>query len=232
MPVMCRKDPIRMSRSTNTPLRASTLVRAAAVVGALAAAGGVAGAQSQDRAALDARLELRPIAGAFLATGAEHDLLENAVLAGAEAAYRLHRNIALVAAIAWSPSSDRTTWGTGVGVHRGEDVDLYQYDLGVEGRLPDLAGGASWTVSPFGALGAGGRTYHYRDVDGVDAQTDLVGYAGAGADVGPRGGRWGIRVEARDYLSAFKGLRGELPERKARNDVALVAGMTFGLGHR
>jgi hypothetical protein len=232
MPVMCREDPIRMSRSTKTPLRASTLVRAAAVAGALAAAAGVAGAQSQDRASLGARLELRPIVGAFLATGAEHDLLENAVLAGAEAAYRFHRNVAVVAAVAWSPSSDRTTRGAGAGVHRGEDVDLYQYDLGVEGRLPDLAGGAAWTVSPFGTLGAGGRTYHYRDVDGVDAQTDLVGYAGAGADAGPRGGRWGVRVEARDYVTAFKGLRGELPEREARNDVVVAAGLTFTFGHR
>jgi hypothetical protein len=221
-----------MSRSIKTPHRTSLLVRGAAVVGALAAATGVAGAQSRGEVPRGGQFELRPLVGALLATGAHHDLLENAVLVGGEVAYRLHRNVGVVGAVAWSPSSDRTTWGTGAGLHHGEDVDLYQYDLGVEGRLPGRLGSAAWTVTPFGSLGAGGRTYRYRDVDGVDARTNFVAYAGAGADLGPREGRWGVRVEARDYVSAFKGLRGELPEREARNDVSLVAGLTFALGRR
>jgi hypothetical protein len=38
----------------------------------------------------------------------------------------------------------------------------------------------------------------------------------------------GIRIEARDNVTWFKGLRGELQDRNSRNDVQFAAGLTFG----
>jgi hypothetical protein len=37
-----------------------------------------------------------------------------------------------------------------------------------------------------------------------------------------------LDLEVRDNLTGFKGLRGELPDRRARNDLQFAAGLTFG----
>ena len=39
-------------------------------------------------------------------------------------------------------------------------------------------------------------------------------------------GRFGWRVEVRDYLSGFKGLNGELTERESRNDFMITSGLS------
>jgi hypothetical protein len=154
------------------------------------------------------------------------------VLVGGQLAYALGPRFAVTGTFGWAPSKDRTTARTTGGggrlvTGREETVDLFQYDLGVEGRLPrDLAGGR-WTAVPFAGLGAGGRTFRYRDVDGADAQTNVAGYGALGVELAPAAGRVGLRLEARDYVSAFKGLRGERTDRTARNDVALSAGLTL-----
>ncbi len=248
----------RTTRTTPAPLAAARRLAAAALLASAALAAtpregaaqtdarstGQSAAQTDARSAarpdarpdatapLGGRLELRPFAGAFVPTGDQRDLLEDAVFTGGQLAYRLHRNVSVVGTFAWAPTTDKTTWGPAGARRRDEAVDLYQYDLGVEGRLPELVASAAWSLSPFGTLGAGGRTYDYRDVAGADARTNFVGYVGAGAELAPRGGRWGVRVEARDHVSAFKGLRGELTERKARNDVTIAAGRTVNFGGR
>jgi hypothetical protein len=156
--------------------------------------------------------------------------MHDALLGRGQLAYGVHRNVTGVGTAAWSPSKDRMTWHSGGTAHREEGLNVFQYDLGVEGRLPELFAAGAWAVSPFGALGAGGRTYDYRDVGGTE--TNFAGYVGAGVDAGPRGARWALRLQARDYVSSFKGLRGELSEREARNDVTIAAGVTLNLGGR
>lgn len=209
-------------------IRGRTLAAAVTALIALAPAG----ADAQQAQSLGGAVALRPVVGAFIPTGKNRDVLDDAVLMGAQLSYRVSSNFSVVGSFAWSPSTDRTTWGPTSASNVDEDLDVFQYDLGVEGRLPDVVGGASWALNPFAAVGAGGRTYHYRDIDDQDSETNVVGYVGLGTDIAPRSGSWGIRVEARDYISAFKGLRGELSERKARNDVVLTAGLTYRFGAR
>jgi hypothetical protein len=190
---------------------------ALAVVAALTAFALRANAQSSSTSAL----RVRPVVGALVATGDEHDVLKNAVLVGGQASYTVTPNFALLGSFAWSPSEDKTTTPR-------PKLDLYQYDLGIEGRLDDLTSGTAVSTRPFAVLGGGARTYNLRNVPGSSAQTNPLAFGALGLDVGPSGDRVGVRLEARDNVTWFKGLRGELQDRKARNDLQLAAGLTVG----
>lgn len=164
-------------------------------------------------------LALRPYVGALVPTGAQRDLIGDAVLVGAQASYALTPSVALLGSFGWSPTKDQT--------FADERVDLFQYEVGVEGRLRNLTAALPFATRPYAAVGVGGRTYDYRDLAGAGSETNLLGFGAVGLDLAQRGGPIGLRVEARDNVTAFKGLRGELAERKARNDVQLTAGLTF-----
>jgi hypothetical protein len=164
---------------------------------------------------------LRPVVGALMGTGDQHDALKSAVLVGGQASYAFHPNFAVVGTFGWSPSQDKLS-------PQQPKLDLYQYDLGIEGRLNDLTANSSFITRPYAALGGGGRTYNLRNVPNADAQTNALGYGAIGLDLDHASGKFGLRLEARDNVTAFKGFRGELPDRKARNDVQLSAGLTFG----
>jgi hypothetical protein len=187
------------------------------VVAALAAFALRADAQ----ASVNQALRVRPVVGALVPTGDEHDVLKNAVLVGGQASYTLNSNFAVLGSFGWSPSEDKTTTPR-------PKLDLYQYDLGLEGRLDDLTSGSAISTRPFAELGGGARTYSLRNVPGSSAQTNPLAYGALGLDVGPSGQRVGLRLEARDNVTWFKGLRGELQDRKGRNDVQFAAGLTFG----
>ncbi len=162
---------------------------------------------------------IRPSVGAFVPTGDQKDLLDNAVLVGLQASYDITPSFALVGSFGWAPSKDLTL--------ANEKIDIFQYDLGIEGRLPDLTPSAGISTRPYATLGAGGRTYDYRDVSDADARTNFLGYGALGVDFAQATGPLGLRLEARDNVTAFKGLVDELPERKARNDLQFTAGLTI-----
>ena len=162
------------------------------------------------------RGEVRPFVGAYLPTGDQRDLLRDAFLVGLQGAYRVIPQFAITGSVAWSPSKDRITRGD-------QSIDLYHYDVGVEGRAASWLRGAAWDFTPFFGLGIGGRTYDYRDLD-VETRTRGVGYGALGAELGL--GRVGVRVEARDYLSSFVPLTGP-GDSETRNDVTLSAGLTI-----
>lgn len=169
-------------------------------------------------ASVQRTFEVRPFVGGMIQTGDQRDLLKDAVLVGAQASYTLTPNFAVVGSFGWAPSKDQTI--------AEEKIDLFQYDVGLEGRLDNLMPASSISTRPYAALGVGGRTYDYRDLDDVDAQTNFLGFGAVGVDVAQATGPIGVRVEARDNITAFKGLRGEFGERKARNDVQFSAGLT------
>ncbi|MEO7216764.1 MAG: hypothetical protein ABI026_01085 [Gemmatimonadaceae bacterium] len=187
----------------------------AALAMAIALPVGVIGAQGTST------IELRPFVGAMVQTGQQRSLLENSVLAGADMSWQFQRNFAVTGSLAWAPSNDKALSGSDA------RVDLYQYDLGIEGRMNNLLNNPAWSLRPYAALGAGGRTYNYRNVDDVSAQTDFVGHGSIGIDIVPTASRAGLRIEARDNVSAFRGLHGELADRSARNDVQFTAGLTI-----
>lgn len=164
----------------------------------------------------DGGFELRPYVGAYLPTGDQRDFLEDAVLTGAQASWRINPVFAITGTFGWSPSADRLTLGE-------PTLDLFQYDIGAEARAAGWLRRSSWTFSPFVGLGLGGRTYHYRDLD-VDSSTQFGGYGALGGDFGL--GRFGLRLEARDYVSRFEPLIGA-DESDTRNDVAVLAGLNY-----
>ena len=186
---------------------------AAALVGALPALAMPAAAQDAPAARA---LELRPFVGAYVPTGDQRDLLEDAVLVGAQASYRVTPAFAVTGTVGWSPSTDRITAGD-------QTLDVLQYDVGAELRAPDWYAGGAVTFSPFVGIGVGGRTYSYRDLD-ADSRTDVAGYGAIGGDLGF--GRWGLRLEARDYVSRFEPLVGT-GDAATRNDVTIAAGLTL-----
>jgi hypothetical protein len=165
-------------------------------------------------------IELRPFVGAMVPTGDQRDLLESSVLTGGELSWQFRPNFAVTGSFGWAPSNDRTLADR-------PTVDLYQYDVALEGRLDNLLSSSAWSLRPYARLGAGGRTYNYRNVEGTNAQTDFVGHGAIGIDVAPAASRVGLRVEARDNVSAFRGLRGEMNNRVTRNDMQFTTGLTI-----
>jgi hypothetical protein len=187
-----------------------------AVVAAAAAFAVRAQAQSPSQNAF----QLRPLVGALIPTGDERNVLKNAVLVGGQGSYTLNSNFAVLGAFAWSPNEDQTTTAR-------PKLDLYQYDLGLQGKLNDLTSGSAVSTRPYAIIGGGARTYNLRNVVNTSAQTNPLGYGAIGLDLDQAGGPIGLRLEARDNVTAFKGLRGELADRKARNDLQFVAGLTL-----
>jgi len=159
--------------------------------------------------------EVRPYVGAYIPTGDQRDLLKDAVLVGGQASYRLNPQLAVTGTLGWSPSKDRITPGD-------QKLDLWQYDVGAELRAPSWVQSGALDFTPFVGLGAGARTYNYRDLD-VSAKTNFAGYGVLGGEVGF--GRIGWRLEARDYVSQFKPFDGG--DSKTRNDVTIATGLTL-----
>jgi len=161
-------------------------------------------------------LEVRPFVGAYIPTGDQRDFLKDAVLAGGQASWRVIPAFAVTGTFAWSPSKDRISAGN-------QTLDIFQYDLGAELRADSWYDGGLITLTPFVGLGAGGRTYSYRDLD-VGNKTNFDGYGALGGDVGF--GPVALRIEARDYVSQFKPLTGT-GDTKTRNDIGLAAGISY-----
>lgn len=159
------------------------------------------------------RAAIRPYVGAYIPTGDQRDFLKDAVLVGAQASWDVNANVALTGSFGWTPSKDRVTAGD-------QTIDAFQYDVGVEARSATLS---TAQLLPFIGAGVGGRTYSYRDLE-VDSKSNFDGYGALGVDIGL--GPVGIRVEGRDYVSRFQPLTGG-GDTKTRNDVALLAGVSF-----
>jgi hypothetical protein len=200
--------------STDTVSTPSRLVAVAAF--ALSSALGAANASAQNMTTHNSSgFEIRPYAGAFIPTGQQRDFLKDAVIVGGQASYRIVPQLALTGTLGWSPSKDRITPGD-------QTLDVWQYDLGAELRAPSWLASGAWDFTPFAGLGAGGRTYNYRDLD-VNSKTNFAGFGTLGGELGF--GRIGFRVEGRDYVSQFKPFTGG--DSKTRNDVTVAAGLTL-----
>ena len=216
---MSRTDSTSLAVNVPAALRPSTL-RAGLTLAVIAAMSAFA-VRVQAQAPAQRAFQVRPLVGALVATGDQHDVLKNAVLVGAQGSYTLSPTFALVGSFGWSPSEDKTSATR-------PKVDLYQYDLGLEGRLSNLTPNAAISTQPYAVIGGAARTYNLRNVPNASAQTNPLGYGAVGLDLDQTNGRIGLRLEARDNVTAFKGLRGELQDRKARNDLQFAAGLTFG----
>ena len=154
--------------------------------------------------------EVRPFVGAYIPTGDLRDVLPNALFVGGQGAIEVNETVHLVGTLAWMPN--RTS----------RDVSAYAYDAGVEGFRPYPLG-ERWEIRPFIGAGLGARTYVDHG-NGDHKETNFAGYGALGTEL--QLDRLAMRVEARDYVTRFKGLAGEL-EGETRNDLALVSSFVF-----
>lgn len=167
-------------------------------------------------------ISVRPIVGALVAVGSQRDAMKNAVIVGGQGVWTFDPNFAVLGTFGWSRSQEKQSV-------QQPDLDLYQYDLGLEGRLNDLTRGSAVITRPYAAVGSGARTYDLRNVAGPHMQTNPLLYSAIGLGLDHSGGAFGLRLEARDNITAFKGFRGEFGDRTARHDLQFSAGLTFGL---
>jgi hypothetical protein len=173
------------------------------------------GAGAQE--AIAGRFELRPFIGAYVPVGEQRELLRRDVLVGAQASYRFIPQFAVTGTLVWSPTQAHGASGD-------PTVDLYQYDVGAEGRARVWQRGTNLSFTPFAGLGVGGRTFRDRD-GGIEAQSVFTGYGALGGELSV--GRLGVRVEGRNYVSRAATRLERGGGSGTRSDVTLGAGLTI-----
>jgi hypothetical protein len=167
-------------------------------------------------------VSVRPVVGALVAVGSQRDAMANAVIVGGQGSWLFDPNVAVIGTLGWSRSREKQS-------AQQSDLDLYQYDLGLEVRLDDLTNGSSVDTRPYVAVGAGARTYDLHNATSAGLQTNPLLFSVLGVELRQAGGALGLRLEARDNITAFKGFRGEFGDRTARHDLQFSAGLTFAL---
>jgi hypothetical protein len=154
--------------------------------------------------------------GTLVPTGAQRDVIKRGSLTAAQLTYVARSSLAITSTVGWARSRDITSVGD-------PKLDVFTYDIGAEVRAPRSITGNAVTFTPFAGAGAGGRSYDYRKLD-IDATHNLAAYGSVGGELGVR--RVRVRLEARDYVTAFKPLSGSGAARTG-NDVVLMAGVRF-----
>lgn len=161
--------------------------------------------------------EIRPFAGAMITTGNQRDLFRDAALVGMQVALELRPSLHLLGTFAWTPGQDRYSVAS-------DNVDIYQYNVGVEVGFVQPLGG-KWELRPFVGAGMGGRTYAY-DAGTLADKACAAGYGALGTEF--QLGRTALRFEARDNVYCFRSpVVGVGP--KTRNDVGLSLGLAYHL---
>jgi len=202
-----------MSRTTRAALSA-----AFAVVGI-----GLVAGQATAQEVVGRKIEVRPFVGAYVPTGDQRDELKDAFALGTTLAFRATPALSIVGSFGWSPAEAKLASAAAADDDAANDLDLFQYDAGLELGRDFALGASAWTWRPFIGIGAGARTYSFRDRN-VDSETDFAGYGAAGVQFDA--GRFGFRLEARDYLSSFDGLDGKLSDSSTRNDLFLTGALS------
>jgi len=194
------------------------MIRAAAVTAAITLGVFITpltSASGQSGSSRPATWELRLPSGAFVPTGDLRNTLKNAQASAIQLAWLVRPQLALVGSFTWARSRDITLTGS-------PKLDVFNSDLGVEARTVDRVAGAV-TLSAFAGIGAGARSYNYRKLD-VNATNNLAAFGSVGGEAGI--GRFGLRLEARDYATGFRPLIGGGTS-EARNDVVIMATVRF-----
>lgn len=157
-----------------------------------------------------AKLESRLFAGAFIPTGDQRDILNDALFFGGQGGVELTQNLHVIGTVGYAAKKNS------------DGVGLWQYDAGIEPFVP-LRMSDRWETRPFLGAGLGARTY----VDGAHGnhgETVFAGYFALGTEF--QVDRLALRLEGRDYLTDFKGLNGDLNS-KTRNDVTVFSSVAF-----
>lgn len=189
-----------------------TIVNAVALVVAMS---GLAHAQSS--ASMKPGLELLLPTGTINPTGAQEDELERANLTAVQLSYGLRPDVVFTSTVGWGRTRP---------VGRGTDakLDVFTYDVGTEFRLPRRTGDGRFNFKPFAGIGAGARSYNFRNVDTATAH-DLAAYVSAGGEIALAKVR--LRLEVRDYITWRN--PSDASGSVRRNDVVFMAGLRPGV---
>jgi hypothetical protein len=160
--------------------------------------------------------ELRFTSGAFVPTGAQRNFLEDAQVSAAQLSWVVRPSLAVTGTFGWARSRDLASVDT-------PKLDVFSSDVGIELRGAERFADRAVTFKPFAGLGAGARSYNYRNLD-VTATNNLAGYGTVGGELGI--GRVGLRLEVRDYATGFKPLVGTGVS-DSRNDIMMMLGLRF-----
>ena len=152
--------------------------------------------------------------GTLVPTGAQRGVFKRANLTATQLSYVVRPHLAITATLGWARSRDIAAVGT-------PKLDIFSYDLGGEVRPAQWIASHAITFSPFAGVGAGARSYIYRNND-VDARHHFAPYVSAGGEVSFRRSVH-VRLEMRDYVS---GLIGQ-DTGGTRNDVVALIGLRF-----
>jgi Outer membrane protein beta-barrel domain len=175
----------------------------------------VAGATALSAQAPQPALELRPFVGAYIPTGAQRDLFRDAPMFGVQAAVEIKEYLHVLGSFAWAPDENKYQV-------TGDNVGIYQYDVGAElGFVQAL--GANWQLKPFIGVGGGARTYDF-EARSLPTKTCAAGYGAIGTEF--QVGRTALRLEARDYVFCYRSPIAGV-DSKTRNDVRLAAGVAY-----
>jgi hypothetical protein len=192
-----------MSRSSLAPVAIAALIASTNVV-------------SAQETPKTSGWEFRVNSGAFVPTGDQRTALKDAQVSAAQLSWVVRPSLAVTGTFGWARSRDLLSVDT-------PKLDVFTSDLGIEARGGEMFAEHAITFSPFAGIGAGARSYNYRNLD-VDATNNLAGYAAVGGELGYR--RLGLRLEVRDYAAGFKPLIGT-GKSDLRNDVVVMVGLRF-----
>lgn len=207
---------IGMTMSGSTFVTRATLHIAAGLFLLSSSAGDAVGQDSIPHAG---PLEFRIPGGVFIATGEQRHHLRNAQVTAAQLSWVVRSRTALTGTFAWARTRD-------IASADAPKLDVFTSDIGVETRSAEWNSDRPISLSVFGGLGAGARSYNYRKLD-VDATNNIASYAAIGGEVGM--GRVAVRLETRNYVTGFKPLTGA-GKSHARNDVVILGAMRFNRG--
>src|SRR5512142_1066744 len=120
--------------------------------------------------------EYRVIAGAYIPTGSQRDVLKSSMVLGIQGGLEATDMLHFVATVMYATPRPKDTSLT-------NDVHIYQYDAGAElfhvytvSKTDDHL-----SFRPFLGAGAGARSYHLQNTD-LKSQTDFTGYGSLGAE--------------------------------------------------
>jgi len=160
--------------------------------------------------------EVRPFVGALVPTGTQRDVFKDALLVGTQVAVEAADRVHVVGTFAFAGPDYHQASVSG-------HMHVYQVDLGGE-LFQNVDLNANWKFRPFLGAGAGVRRY---DPTAIGGKKDYAtGFGALGAEL--QMSRAALRIEARDYLTRFKGPAG-IDAAANRNEVALTAGLAYHL---
>lgn len=161
------------------------------------------------------RPEFRPYVGMYVPTGNHRSDFTSATTVGMQGAVELSRNAHVLATVGWAHGHSKFSGFSE------ELTYIWNYDIGAElNAFYELD--PTLFVRPFVGLGAGARTYDYKE-SRTTSSTCATGYGSLGSEV--QGKMLAFRLETRGYLSCFESpITGK---KQTRDDVVFSMGLAL-----